>query len=81
MPAPYKQVSTPEIAKRAVATVRVWESGVRDHLECPICGAEGLGIIDKSARPHMAWYALKCNACGLDEAIAIPESAHSSERD
>ena len=81
MPAPYKQIATAEIAARAVVAIREWESGARENLECPICAAEGLEIVDKSARPHMAWFALKCEACGLDEAVAIPESAHSSAND
>ncbi|MCH9807950.1 MAG: hypothetical protein K0U74_09470 [Alphaproteobacteria bacterium] len=81
MPAPIKRINSPASAKAAIDTVRTWEADKSVSVGCPLCGADGLGIIDKSARPHMSWYALKCGACDLDEAIAIPESAHNAAID
>lgn len=76
-----RKIATPELARRALGEARAWETGQRENLTCPICGANGLVIIDKSARPHQAWYELNCAACGLSEAIAVPETAHASEND
>jgi transcription elongation factor Elf1 len=42
---------------------------------CPRCGAAGLVLTDRSARPHAEWYHLACGACGLDETIHIPLGA------
>ncbi|MBN8910792.1 MAG: hypothetical protein J0H65_01800 [Rhizobiales bacterium] len=41
-------------------------------LDCPRCGAAGLRVADRSARPHAEWYQLSCAACGLEETIHIP---------
>lgn len=71
-----KKIVTPQTMELAIAAIRAWEGGKRGDLACPICGTSGLGIVDKSARPHMLWYALSCNNCGLDEVVAIPENAY-----
>ena len=76
-----KQITTMDLMVKAMGQVRIWEAGQRDGLVCPVCGAPGLEIIDRSARPHMSWYALSCGSCGLDEAIALPETAHGSAID
>jgi transcription elongation factor Elf1 len=41
-------------------------------LDCPRCGAAGLVLTDRSARPHAEWYHLCCAGCGLDETLHIP---------
>lgn len=56
----------------AMATVAKWRLVRTNPIACPVCGADGLEIIDRSARPHAEWYALSCKACGLDESIHIP---------
>lgn len=76
-----KRINTPEMAKAAMLSVRAWQRGDRDGLICPACHRDGLQIVDKSARPHTAWFILICQYCGLDEALAITSSAHSSDRD
>ncbi len=81
MALPERKIVTPELTDRAIAQVRRWEAGERDDLKCPLCGATGLDIVDKSARPHMAWFDMTCSACGLHEAVAVPESAHATDHD
>ena len=76
-----KLISSPELAKFAMVAIRAWPRGMRDELACPICGQNGLQIADKSVRPHTAWFILTCQACALDEAIAIASGAHSSNHD
>jgi hypothetical protein len=72
-----QKIVTPLAMELAIAVIRVWESGDMGDLPCPICDTCGLEIVDKSARPHMLWYALTCSECGLDEAVAIPENAYA----
>lgn len=76
-----RQLNTPEHVERAMATVRRWQSGQRDGLICPVCSATGLAVTDQSTRPHTAWYHLACEACGLNEAIAVPEGAYPRQHD
>lgn len=76
-----KFIASPDLLNKAVASVRAWERGDNDNVVCPVCGAAGLGVIDKSARPHTLWFALSCSSCGLDEAICISGAAHSAEHD
>jgi hypothetical protein len=42
----------------------------------------GLGIIDRSARPHAEWYHLSCRSCGLDETLhmALGAPVHSLDQ-
>lgn len=81
MPAPEKKLATQEIANRAMATVRSWQTGQTDGLKCPVCAAHGVTIIDRSARPHMTWFVFNCPACGLDEALAIPSGFHATDHE
>ena len=59
--------------QQRVAAVRIaaWRADPRRPAACAVCGAEGLEIVDRSARPHAEWYALTCNACGLSETLHI----------
>ena len=74
-----RRLTSPEAPSAARRAITQWQAGggsepSRD-IACPLCGAAGLSVIDRSARPHSEWYALNCTACGLDEAIAIPLGA------
>lgn len=62
-------------ARRAVTRWQACGGASTPEIACPLCGAAGLTVTDRSARPHAEWYALNCSACGLDEAIAIPLGA------
>ena len=66
---------TPENQREAMRRVAAWRADPQRPVACPACGAEGLTIIDRSARPHAEWYALCCSACGLNETIHIPLGA------
>lgn len=57
--------------KAAHFVVNEWRDDPRQPLPCPRCGATGIEIEDRSARPHTEWYAITCPSCGLDEALAI----------
>lgn len=37
-----------------------------------MCGTASLNVVDRSARPYTAWFALKCNVCGLDDVLTYP---------
>lgn len=76
-----KFIAYPELLDKAIKSVRAWERKDTDNVICPVCGAANLDVVDQSARPHTLWFALSCNACGLDEAICIPGAAHSSDHD
>ncbi|MBU2581180.1 MAG: hypothetical protein KJ622_05650 [Alphaproteobacteria bacterium] len=78
---PEKKIATQALANQAMATVRTWQSGRTDGLECPICSAPGVIITDRSARPHMSWFIFNCAACGLDEALAIPSGSHATDHE
>jgi hypothetical protein len=58
-----------EQQREAVRRIAAWRAAPREPVSCPACGAAGLRIIDRSARPHAEWYALSCAACGLDETL------------
>ncbi|PPD01953.1 MAG: hypothetical protein CTY31_02025 [Hyphomicrobium sp.] len=55
-----------------MATIAQWRLTSDAVVQCPTCGSDGLGIIDRSTRPYAEWYALSCGACGLDQTIHIP---------
>jgi len=57
---------------RALAAIARRRDAPEAVLDCPRCGAEGLVLADRSARPHAEWYHLACPACGLDETVHIP---------
>jgi hypothetical protein len=62
---------TAEQQRAAVARIAAWRADPQRRVACPACGAEGLEIVDRSARPHAEWYALSCTACGLGETLHI----------
>jgi len=64
-----------EQQREACRQVAAWRSEPARPARCPACGAEGLIIVDRSARPHAEWYALSCPACGLSETLHIPLGA------
>ena len=57
---------------RAVDVLSDWRFAPRASYPCPCCGAAGVAIEDRSARPHAEWYHFACSACGLDETLNIP---------
>lgn len=66
---------TPEQQRLGVRLVAAWRADPERPVACLACGAAGLSIIDRSARPHAEWYALACPACGLAETLHIPFGA------
>ena len=62
----------PEAFKAALALIAAWQRMPEQPVACPVCGAAGLAIVDQSARPYTAWFALKCGACGLTDTITYP---------
>jgi hypothetical protein len=62
----------PERMRAALAAISGWRLDPDAPVNCPVCGAEGLAIIDQSARPYAEWYALSCTACGLNHSLHIP---------
>jgi hypothetical protein len=66
---------TAEQQREAIRRVAAWRADPQRPVACPACGQPGLGIIDRSARPHAEWYALTCPACGLSETLHIPLGA------
>jgi predicted RNA-binding Zn-ribbon protein involved in translation (DUF1610 family) len=58
--------------KAALAVLAEWRQAPGAALACPACGAPGLRIVDRSARPHTAWFALECPSCGLSDTIGYP---------
>lgn len=67
---------TPDLMQSAMQRLRAWQIDRDGDQTCPNCGAPGLKIRDRSARPHAEWYAMKCKVCGLDDAIHIPMVSH-----
>ena len=63
---------TAEEVRLALQRIQGWRLDPEAAVICPRCGREGLGIIDRSARPYSEWYALSCAGCGLDATIQIP---------
>jgi hypothetical protein len=62
---------TPDQVREAMRRVAAWRAAPDRPVACPSCGADGLQIVDRSARPHAEWYALACPACGLSETLHI----------
>lgn len=58
--------------KVAMATIAQWRLAPDAVVQCPACGSDGLGIIDRSTRPYAEWYVLSCRTCGLDQTLHIP---------
>jgi predicted RNA-binding Zn-ribbon protein involved in translation (DUF1610 family) len=70
------KLDTPELMKEAMERLRAWQADGKAEMTCPNCGAPGVKIKDRSARPHAEWYAFKCKVCGLDDAIHIAMASH-----
>jgi len=62
----------PDLVKRAHERLNQWRAAPKRLVACPVCGHDGLKVIDRSARPHSEWYAISCDACGLDDTLHIP---------
>lgn len=62
----------PDRIGAALASVSAWRLEPDAPVACPVCGADGLTILDQSARPFAEWYALACPACGLADTLHIP---------
>jgi transcription elongation factor Elf1 len=56
----------------AISRIAAWRVDPEKPVRCLRCGREGLGIIDRSARPYAEWYQLNCAACGLDATLNVP---------
>ncbi len=56
----------------ALDRIAAWRADPCTVQSCPVCQAQGMEIIDRSARPYSEWYALTCAACGLDTSVHIP---------
>ncbi len=56
----------------ALAAITAWRLDPDQPVPCPACGADGLTVVDQSARPYAEWYALSCTTCGLDHTLHIP---------
>lgn len=64
------------VAANAIECVKQWRRSPRTPVACPHCGVPGVEIIDRSTRPIAEWYAFRCTACGLDDALSIPMPFH-----
>jgi hypothetical protein len=58
--------------REALAKVQIWRKDPSQEIFCPICDAPGFSIVDRSARPYAEWFAVKCEKCGIDDAISVP---------
>ncbi|MFA5898913.1 MAG: hypothetical protein WC829_07350 [Hyphomicrobium sp.] len=63
-----------EKLRDALARIDDWRLAPYEPVACPVCGAPGLVIEDRSTRPYAEWYALSCPSCGLGHTIHIPMS-------
>ena len=62
-----------EESAAAMRAVRLWQQRrSATDVVCPRCGAGGLSIVDRSARPLAEWFKLDCAACGLDVIVGVP---------
>jgi hypothetical protein len=53
----------------ANAAIAAWQQAPDQPAVCPLCAAATLTIVDRSARPYTAWFALSCSACGLEHTV------------
>lgn len=56
----------------AMQRIAAWRAKPGEPVACPVCGAAGLAIVDRSARPYAEWYFLTCAACGLNATLNVP---------
>lgn len=64
------------LIESTMETLRAWMHHPKGVHNCPNCGAPGVTVIDRSARPMAEWYAFQCKACGLDDALCLPLPTH-----
>ncbi|MEQ1614244.1 MAG: hypothetical protein ABL904_15970 [Hyphomicrobiaceae bacterium] len=62
----------PDCLPKALAAISVWQQVPDRPVECPVCGAASLAVVDRSARPYTAWFALSCAGCGLVDNVTYP---------
>jgi hypothetical protein len=62
---------SPDVQRDALKVIAGWRLEPDRPVACPVCQQLGLSVIDRSARPHTEWYALRCEPCGLDETISV----------
>jgi hypothetical protein len=62
----------PDLFADALTAITGWRVDPDQPVLCPVCGVPGLKIVDQSARPYTEWYALNCEACGLEHTLHIP---------
>lgn len=73
-----RKFTTQDELRVTLRRVRIWESGgKKEPIQCPLCGAPGLEVEDRSARPYSEWYVVKCAHCGLDDKIHIAAASRS----
>jgi transcription elongation factor Elf1 len=65
-------VLSPDELKLSLKAIALRHSDADAVLTCPRCGATGLSLVDRSARPYAEWYQISCRACNLDETVHIP---------
>jgi hypothetical protein len=58
--------------REAIGRIGAWRADPSRPVACVACGKPGMEIVDRSARPHAEWYALRCAACGLDATLNVP---------
>ena len=63
---------TADELRTSLEVIAAWRRDPDATRVCPRCGAAGLALADRSARPHAEWYHIACAGCGLDETIHIP---------
>jgi transcription elongation factor Elf1 len=74
MTKPASRPLPPDRIKAAMKAIWAWRADANKPVACPVCGAGGLVIVDRSARPHAEWYNLSCQVCGLEHVLHIPMS-------
>ena len=62
----------PDKTAAALSAINAWQRDTAKAVSCPMCGSEGLRIVDRSSRPYTAWFGLDCDACGLADHITYP---------
>ena len=65
----------------ALACIAAWRADPDARCNCPVCGAAGVEIIDRSARPYSEWYVLKVRGMRArrDAAHSVAGAASISE--
>lgn len=58
-------------ASELMTLVQAWRRDPSKPVPCPACQAQGLAIVDQSARPYREWYAASCPKCGFEKTVAI----------